>query len=100
MDLTYQTQLRATNDLNWERFKAELHSHGMELRAEMHALKTELRAEMHGGLDGLRKELAQQDARHHADISSVRSSLIKWMFVFWTGTMLTQSAFMWVALNR
>ena len=78
VDTEYQRQYREANDLNWERFKAELHAQGSDLRAEMRARASEL----------------------GADISRVRADLIKWMFVFWTGTMVAQSAFLWVALSR
>lgn len=59
VDLTYQTQLRELNELNWERFKATL-------QGEIASLRSELRTEM----------------------SAMRADLIKWMFVFWCGNML------------
>jgi hypothetical protein len=59
VDLTYQQQLRDQNDLNWERFKAELHS-----------------------------AIAQSEAR-----------LMKWMFIHWSGTVLTLGGLM-IALMR
>ena len=46
VDLTYQTQLRELNDLNWERFKATLQAEiaGLQgdLRNEMSAMRAEL----------------------------------------------------------
>lgn len=71
VDASYQTQLREINDLNWERFKAELRAHAAELRAEM----AELRAELRG------------------DISRSHASLVRWMFVFWTGAVAALWAF-------
>ncbi|MBA3655715.1 MAG: hypothetical protein H0W69_00005, partial [Gemmatimonadaceae bacterium] len=65
VDTTYQTQLRELNDLNWERFKAELHAAKAELRGEMNAGFAEMRLEM----------------------ERFRSSMMKWMFVYWTGMM-------------
>jgi hypothetical protein len=59
VDSTYQQQLRDLNDLNWERFKAELHS-----------------------------AIAQSEAR-----------LTKWMFVYWSGSVLTLGGLM-IALLR
>lgn len=56
VDATYQNQLREVNELNWERFKAELR-----------AVEA-----------GLRKEMAE-----------MKGDLLKWMFVYWTGTILT-----------
>ncbi len=59
VDSTYQQQLRDLNDLNWERFKAELHS-----------------------------AIAQSEAR-----------LTKWMFIYWSGTVLSLGGLM-IALFR
>jgi hypothetical protein len=85
VDSTYQSQLREINDLNWERFKAELR-----------AVESGLRAEFHAGLDSLRVESAKQDARHHADIAKLQSALIKWMFLFWTGQLVALGGLMLV----
>lgn len=49
VDLTYQTQLKETNELNWERYKAHLDSRLSELRAD----------------------------------------LMKWMFLYWVGSVVT-----------
>ncbi len=59
VDATYQAQLKETNELNWERFKAALH-------AESATIRGELRSEM----------------------SAMRADLIKWMLVFWIGTVV------------
>jgi len=59
VDSTYQQQIRDLNDLNWERFKAELHS-----------------------------AIAQSESR-----------LTKWMFLYWSGSVLTLGGLM-IALLR
>lgn len=56
VDLTYQTQLKEINELNWERFKAALQAESAAIRGEMAAM---------------------------------RADLLKWMFVYWTGTVVT-----------
>jgi hypothetical protein len=56
VDTTYQTQLKETNELLWERFKATLDA----------------------GLAGVRGEIA-----------AMRADLLKWMFIYWTGTVVT-----------
>jgi hypothetical protein len=66
VDTTYQHQLRDLNDLNWERFKAELHS-----------------------------AIAQSEAR----VSSKLADMMKWMFIYWSGTVLTLGGLM-IALLR
>lgn len=49
VDTSYQNQLREINDLNWERFKAEL----------------------------------------RAELSFLRADMMKWMFLYWSGTVLS-----------
>jgi hypothetical protein len=75
VDSTYQNQLREMNDLNWERFRAEL-------RAEVAQLREELRTEF------------------RTEIARLRSDMMKWMFIYWTGTMAAQAAFVWSILHR
>ena len=60
VDLTYQTQLKEINELNWERFKAELR----------------------GGLGDLRSEL------------------LKWMFIYWTGSVVALGGLIFAMLGR
>ena len=42
VDLTYQNQLRELNEMNSERFKAEVRAQGAELRAEMARLRSDM----------------------------------------------------------
>ncbi len=60
VDATYQTQLKEINELNWERFKATL-------QAEAAAIRGDLRSEM----------------------AAMRADLLRWMFIYWTGTVVT-----------
>jgi hypothetical protein len=60
VDLTYRTELRELNELNFARFDAKLEQRLAELR-------TELRSGMHG----------------------MHVSLIRWMFGFWITSQLT-----------
>ena len=55
VDLTYQTQLREMNELNWERFKATL-------QAEAAAI--------------------------HGEMAAMRGDLLKWMFIYWCGSVI------------
>jgi hypothetical protein len=57
VDATYKAELKETNELNWERFKATLHE-------EISSLRGELRSEM----------------------KSMQTDLMKWMFIYWSGT--------------
>ena len=60
VDLTYRTELRDLNELNFVRFDAKLEQRLAELRAEF------------------RQELAE-----------LRTDLLRWMFGFWITTLLT-----------
>ena len=82
VDATYQTQLKETNELNWERFKATL-------QAEAAAIRGELRAGLAGTEGSLRTEMAQMRGELRSEIAAMRADLLKWMFVYWTGTVVT-----------
>ncbi|MGH7526623.1 MAG: hypothetical protein ACREMX_07950 [Gemmatimonadales bacterium] len=73
VDLTYRSDLRGLNELNFARFDAKLEQRLAELRAE---LQTEFRT----GLQAL------------------RADLLRWMFGFWISTVLTLAGLM-VALR-
>ncbi|HUC40906.1 MAG TPA: hypothetical protein VMR92_08745 [Gemmatimonadales bacterium] len=60
VDASYRTELREINDLNWARFEAKLSQGLAELRAEFHTL-----------------------------VSAMETRLIRWMFLFWIGTLGT-----------
>lgn len=59
VDLTYRTDLRDLNELNFARFDAKLEQRLAELRAEL-----------------------------KQDISGLRADLIRWMFGFWITTLM------------
>ena len=63
VDLTYRTDLRELNELNFARFDAKLEQRLAELRSE---LQTEFRTGLH----------------------SLRADLLRWMFGFWATTLL------------
>jgi hypothetical protein len=66
MDATYKSELREMNELNFARFDAKLEQRVAELRTEIVATRAEMRAEMH----------------------AQKADLIKWMFLFFTGSAL------------
>ena len=80
VDLTYRTDLRELNELNFARFDAKLEQRLAELRAELREEIAELRTEMRTGLH------------------SLRADLLRWMFGFWVTTVLTLGGLM-VALR-
>jgi hypothetical protein len=63
VDLTYRTELRELNELNYARFDAKLEQRLTELGT---GLRLEFRTELH----------------------QVRVELVRWMFGFWVSTLL------------
>jgi hypothetical protein len=77
VDLTYRSDLRELNELNYARFEAKLEQRLAEFGAE---LRLEFRTE----LQKVRVEL--QELR--TDTERFRSELVRWMFGFWVSTLL------------
>jgi hypothetical protein len=75
VDLTYRADLRELNELNFARFDAKLEQRIGELRADIEVRLTVL----DGKVDGLG---GQVDAK----LDRLRTELIKWMFLFWIGS--------------
>ena len=71
VDATYRTELRELNDLNFSRFDAKLE-----------------------------QRFAESDARWEQRLGDLQARLIKWMFVFWTGTTVTVLGTTLVLLKR
>ena len=78
VDSTYQNQLREMNEMNWERFKGELRAQSGDMRAEFAHFREEIRTELAG----------------------LRSDMMKWMFIYWSGTMAAMGALVWQLLGR
>jgi len=68
VDLTYRTDLRELNELNFARFDAKLEQRLAELRAE------------------LRTDIAGLRVEFHTELQQVRTELLRWMFGFWVTT--------------
>ncbi len=81
MDATFRAELREINDRNFERFDAKLEQRVAELGASLRVDMSGLRTSM----ADLRTEMA--DAR--TETANLKAELIKWMFLFWLGTVAT-----------
>jgi hypothetical protein len=77
VDLTYRTDLRELNELNYARFDARLEQRVAELRAEF-------RTEIHQ----VRLEIQQLRTELHTGLHQVRTELLRWMFGFWVSTLI------------
>jgi hypothetical protein len=91
VDLTYRTDLRELNELNFARFDAKLEQRLVELRAE---LRLDQR------LAELRAELREDMGRLREDMGRLRIDLLRWMFGFWATTMLTLAGLTIALLHR
>ena len=76
VDLTYRTELRDFNDLNFARFDAKLEQRLAEFDAKLEKRLTEFDARLQTGLAALRVEF-------RTELASIRTDLIRWMFAFW-----------------
>ena len=86
VDATYQQQLRDLNDLNWERFKAELHAA---------IAQSEVR---------LTERIAQLEVRltekFSGRLSDTKADIMKWMFIYWSGTVISIGGLMLALLRK
>ena len=88
VDLTYRSDLRELNELNFARFDAKLEQRLAELRAELRQEMAELRAELRQEIAQLRMETGTESQRVRTEIQQVRGELLRWMFGFWATTLL------------
>jgi len=92
VDASYRTELSELFRLYFDRFndrlEREIGGVRSELRSELHAEVGGLRSEMESRLTALKAELEQR-------IAAAEVRLIRWMFVFWMGSIGTM-----IALNR
>ncbi len=82
VDATYRTDLRELNELNFARFDAKLEQRFAQADAKLEQRFAQADAK-------LEQRLAQADANWERRIAQLRADLIKWMFIFWTGTTVT-----------
>jgi hypothetical protein len=80
VDLTYRTDLRELNELNFARFDGRLEQRIAQLEQRLAELRADLRSEW-------KQELA-----------ALRIDLIRWMFGFWVTTLMALSGLL-VALR-
>ncbi len=109
VDATYRADLRELNELNFARFDAKLEQRVAKLDAKLDQRVSELDAKLEqrvGELDAkleqrvgeLDAKLERRIAEVRADLAAQRAELIKWMFVFWAGTVVPLAALI-VALH-
>ena len=65
--------------------RAEMRAMSEELRAEMRVMTEQLRSEFKGEIGALRSEVKGDIAQLEVKIAESKTSMIRWMFVFWVG---------------
>jgi hypothetical protein len=81
VDLTYRSDLERVNELSWTRFEARLNEGLTGLRAD---LRQELAAD--------RMAVEALASKVRIEMATLKADLIKWMFLFWLGTVAANLA--------
>ena len=89
VDATYRSEFRELFEVNFARFDAKLEQRIAELRAEFTTQLAGLRAEFKAGIAELRTEFKTELSER---IAGLETRLIRWMFLFWVGTIGTMIA--------
>ena len=104
VDLTYRADLRELNELNFARFDAKLEQRIAQSEARMERRLSELdakidrvEAQLNAKIDRVAAELNAKIDRGLADL---RADLLKWMFLFWLGTVGPILALLWPIATR
>ena len=85
IDTGYRTELKELNEANFARFDDKLERRIAELKAEL--------AERFASTDHRVEQIGKE-------IEAVRADVIKWMFVFWMGTLVPLAGLMVVLTRR
>ena len=89
VDATYRSEFRELFEVNFARFDAKLEQRIAELRAEFTTQLAGLRADFTTQIAELRAEFKAELSER---IAGLETRLIRWMFLFWVGTIGTMIA--------
>ena len=78
VDATYRGELRELNEVNFARFDAKLEQRWAQLDAKLEQRIAEVKA-----------ALGTLESRLEARMSAFEARMIRWMFLFWVGTLGT-----------
>jgi ABC-type phosphate transport system auxiliary subunit len=92
VDATYRADLLQINELNFSRFDARLEQRVAQVQAKleqrMGQLESRLQQRMAQFESKLEQRITQVESELDLRIAKTRAELIKWMFVFWVGTLV------------
>lgn len=81
VDLAFRTDLHQANEFAVARMEARIEQRLAEFGAELRGEIQNLGTKIHGEVQDLRSEM-------HREIHGLKAELIKWVFLFWAGTVL------------
>jgi hypothetical protein len=97
VDLTYRADLRELNELNFARFDAKLEQRVAQSEARLDAKIDRVEAELSAKIDRVE---AQLSAKIDRALAELRAEMLKWMFLFWLGTVGPILALLWPIATR
>jgi len=102
VDATYRTDLRELNDLNFARFDARLDQRVAASEAKIEQRITALEAKIEQRITALdarvdqrvtaiefEQRMAQLESRMNTGFAELRAELLRWMFIYWGGSVVT-----------
>jgi hypothetical protein len=81
-------EVRADVERGLAEVRADLEQGLAEVRTDLDRRVTEVQANLDRGLAGVRAEMSVGFAQLRAELAAQRADLIKWMFLFWAGTVI------------
>ena len=96
VDATYRSDLERLNELNFARFDAKLEQRLAQMDAKWEQRFAQLDAKWEQRLAHLD---ASFDKRLVTGLAALRTDLIRWMFAFWSGTLLALAGFLFAILR-
>ena len=82
VDAAYRSEFRDLFEVSFSRFDAKLEQRVAQVEAKFEQRFAQLEAR-------LEQRLAEVKGELRAEIAAVRADLIKWMFIFWAGNVVT-----------
>ena len=92
VDATYRADLRTLNETNFQRFDAKVEQRFAEFEARWERRFVELDAKWEKRFAELDAKWESRFAELRSDVAAQKADLIKWMFTFWAGNVLTTAA--------
>ena len=92
VDATYRADLRQLNELNFARFDAKLEQRVSQLESKFEQRTAQVESKLGQRMtqveSKLEQRISQLESKLETKIEALRAELIKWMFIFWAGTVI------------